>query len=553
MARRGGRRPTKPTPSSRGPSSEEQAAAAEADQRRRKFIDKLEQFEVADLSGNSGRRPSLSAGAGVDMKQLVDAEMYDQTEQQQQSLPSAAAEASSRRRKRRKPKTSQSGSEDVAAAAAAGGGSFAASDSALQVLGGLNEGGIDDAVAAEGRGTAVAALDNNEIMLERIMSRSGSDDGHSSPRPNRRRHSFDGITAIANDMPVEENYDFDDCDLYGDNGEKMQSEDAVQKKQSEIASSDATQQQKRAPLASSGMGKGQFSHSMQNINMDVGSASASAATTRPKNTRAYMDSVYCANDASGDDLEAQMKAYLATSAIPSPDVMPKRSLTQRVKNVFSGRRTTTPTVSPTTQSDGKVNDDTSKRRDSLYTEDEEQALSDYISDAASVTAALELDGAISSKISEAVQRGNPAFTVPLAMVVTLAILLLSIPLVYVPPALSPGSPPAWVPVLSTASLLSSHAFGMLAVFFVFVFDFGQTSIVGRPVGELLEAGSMILWFFLLIPLSLSLHHLCEFRTKQTHHLSRSLSLVGPVTVKSNTPFHGAAMQRPGGHFDLDLL
>ena len=107
--------------------------------------------------------------------------------------------------------------------------------------------------------------------------------------------------------------------------------------------------------------------------------------------------------------------------------------------------------------------------------------------------------------------------------------------------------------LSTASLLSSHAFGMLAVFFVLVFDFRQTSIVGRPVGELLEAGSMILWFFLLIPLSLSLHHLCEFRTKQTHHRSRTLSLVGPVTVKSTAPFHGAAMQRPGGHFDLDLL
>ena len=372
MARRGGRRPTKPTPSSRGASSEEQAAAAEADQRRRKFIDKLEQFEVADLSGNSGRRPSLSAGAGVDMKQLVDAEMYDQTEQQQRSPPSGAS-SSSRRRKRRKPKTSQSGSEDVAAAAAAaaaGGGSFAASDSALQVLGGLNEGGVDDAVAAEGRGTAVAALDNNEIMLERIMSRSGSDDGHSSPRPNRRRHSFDGITAIANDMPEEENYDFDDCDLYGDSGEKMQSEDVVQGKQSEIASSNATQQQKRAPLASSGMEKGQFSHSMQSINMEVdvdgdaskedsskaegrmssdrmaiGSASASAATAWPKNTRAYMDSVYGANDASGDDLEAQMKAYLSTSAIPSLDVMPKRSLTQRVKNVFSGklRRTITPT------------------------------------------------------------------------------------------------------------------------------------------------------------------------------------------------------------------
>ena len=88
--------------------------------------------------------------------------------------------------------------------------------------------------------------------------------------------------------------------------------------------------------------------------------------------------------------------------------------------------------------------------------------------------------------------------------------------------------------LSSASLLSSHAFGMLAVFFVLVFDFGQISVVGRPVGELLEAGSMILWSFLLIPLSLSLHHLCEFRTKQAHHRSRILSLVGPVTVKSYT-------------------
>ena len=107
--------------------------------------------------------------------------------------------------------------------------------------------------------------------------------------------------------------------------------------------------------------------------------------------------------------------------------------------------------------------------------------------------------------------------------------------------------------LSSASLLSSHAFGMLAVFFVLVFDFGQISVVGRPVGELLEAGSMILWSFLLIPLSLSLHHLCEFRTKQAHHRSRILSLVGPVSVKSTTSFHGAAMQRPGGHFDLDLL
>lgn len=106
--------------------------------------------------------------------------------------------------------------------------------------------------------------------------------------------------------------------------------------------------------------------------------------------------------------------------------------------------------------------------------------------------------------------------------------------------------------LSTASLLSSHAFGMLVVFFVLVFDFGQISILGRSVGELVEAGTMILWFCLLIPLSLSLHHLCEYRSKQTHHRSRSLSLVGSVTVNSAAPFHGAAMQRPG-HFELDLL
>ena len=107
--------------------------------------------------------------------------------------------------------------------------------------------------------------------------------------------------------------------------------------------------------------------------------------------------------------------------------------------------------------------------------------------------------------------------------------------------------------LSTASLLSSHALGMLVIFFVLVFDFGQISILGRSVGELVEAGSMIIWFCLLIPLSLSLHSLCEYRKKQTHHRSRSLSLVGSVTVNSTTPFHGAAMQRPGGHFELDLL
>lgn len=106
--------------------------------------------------------------------------------------------------------------------------------------------------------------------------------------------------------------------------------------------------------------------------------------------------------------------------------------------------------------------------------------------------------------------------------------------------------------LSTASLLSSHAFGMLVVFFVLVFDFGQISILGRSVGEIVEASTMILWFCLLIPLSLSLHHLCEYRSKQTHHRSRSLSLVGSVTVNSAAPFHGAAMQRPG-HFELDLL
>ena len=102
--------------------------------------------------------------------------------------------------------------------------------------------------------------------------------------------------------------------------------------------------------------------------------------------------------------------------------------------------------------------------------------------------------------------------------------------------------------LSTASLLSSHALGMLVVFFVLVFDFGQMSILGRSVGELVEAGTMILWFCLLIPLSLSLHHLCEYRSKQTHHRSRSMSF-----VNSAAPFHGAAMQRPGGHFELDLL
>ena len=136
MARRGGRRPNRPTASSREPSPEEQAAAAEADQIRRTSMDKLEQFEVADLSGNSGRRQS--AGAGVDMKQLDDAEMYGQT--QTQSLPPSAAESSSSKwRKRRKPKRSQSGTEGAASATAAYeyDARNAASDSALQVLGRL--------------------------------------------------------------------------------------------------------------------------------------------------------------------------------------------------------------------------------------------------------------------------------------------------------------------------------------------------------------------------------------------------------------------------------
>jgi hypothetical protein len=106
--------------------------------------------------------------------------------------------------------------------------------------------------------------------------------------------------------------------------------------------------------------------------------------------------------------------------------------------------------------------------------------------------------------------------------------------------------------LSTASLVSSHAFGMLVIYFALVFDLWQISIFGRSVGELVEAGSMILWFCLLIPLSLSLHHLCEYRKRQTHHCSQSLSLVGTVTVTSATPFHDAAMRRPG-HFELDLL
>ena len=176
MARRGGRRPNRPTASSSEPSPEEQAAAAEADQIRRTSMDKLEQFEVADLSGNSGRRQS--AGAGVDMKQLDDAEMYDQT-QTQSPPPSAADSSSSKRRKRRKPRRRQSGSEGAAAAAYEYDDRSAASDSALQVLGRLNE-GLDD---AEGRGSAVDALDNNATMLEQIMSsRSGSeDDGHASP------------------------------------------------------------------------------------------------------------------------------------------------------------------------------------------------------------------------------------------------------------------------------------------------------------------------------------------------------------------------------------
>lgn len=147
MARRGGRRPNRPTALSREPSSEEQAAATEADQIRRRSMDRLEQFEVADLSGNSGRRQS--DGAGVDMKQLDDAEMYDQA-QTQSPPPSVADSSSSKRRKRRKPKRRKSGSEGAAAAAYGYDDRSAASDSALQVLGRLNE-GLDDTVAAEGR------------------------------------------------------------------------------------------------------------------------------------------------------------------------------------------------------------------------------------------------------------------------------------------------------------------------------------------------------------------------------------------------------------------
>ena len=539
MARRGGRRSNRPSASSREPSPEEQAAAAEADQIRRTSMDRLEQFEVADLSGNSGRRQS--AGAGVDMKQLDDAEMYDQT--QTQSLPPSAADSSSsKRRKRRKPKRSQSGSEGAASAAAANeyDARHAASDSALQELGRLNE-GLDDAVAAEGRGSAVAALDNNETMLEQIMSsQSGSeDDGHvspqhsagtqstadSTPRPDRRRHSFDGITAIANDMlEGEENYDFDDCDLYGEGGdgdgdgdrtEKNQDQDIVQEKQRKMASS-AAEEQRRASFmesvvldADSAAGKrplrklekNRLATSMQSISMEVDGGEGSMSTmgsvvsannkkasdrtaagstntsdrappTRPQNTRAYMDSVYKTNNQVEDDLEAQMKMHLSVSAIPSTGVMPKRSLTQRVKNMFSGklRRPTTPIV-PQTESRSKNlqhgsktnNNPNNRRQGSLYTEEEEHALSEYINDAASVTAALELEGAISSRISEAVQRGSPAFTVPLTMVVALAILLLALPLVYVPPALSPASPPAWVPVLTIGIPITEYAVQILIV------------------------------------------------------------------------------------------
>ena len=561
MARRGGRRPNRPTASSREPSPEEQAAAAEADQIRRTSMDKLEQFEVADLSGNSGRRQS--AGAGVDMKQLDDAEMYDQT--QTQSLPPSAADSSSsKRRKRRKPKRSQSGSEGAASATAAYeyDARNAASDSALQVLGRLNE-GLDDAVVAEGRGFAVAALDNNETMLEQIMSsQSGSeDDGHvspqhsagtqstadSTPRPDRRRHSFDGVTAIANDLlGGEENYDFDDCDLYGegddgegddgegddgdgDGTENNQDRDIVREKQRKMASS-AAEEQRRASFmesvvldADSAAGKkkpsrklerSRLTTSMQSISMEVdgqgsmstmgivvsasnnkkGSKTTADRTAagitntsdRAPQTRAYMDSVYKTNIQVEDDLEAQMKMHLSVSAIPSTDVMPKRSLTQRVKNMFSGklRRPTTPIV-PQTESRNKtpqhgsetIDSANSRRRGSLYTEEEENALSEYINDAASVAAALELEGAISSRISDTIQRGSPAFTVPLTMVVALAILLLALPLVYVPPALTPASPPAWVPVLTIGIPITEYAVQILIV----VASLAIASAVGSDV------------------------------------------------------------------------
>ena len=184
-----------------------------------------------------------------------------------------------------------------------------------------------------------------------------------------------------------------------------------------------------------------------------------------------MDSVYNSNNQIEGDLEAQMKMHLSVSAIPSTDAMPKRSLTQRVKNMFSGklRRPTTPVV-PQNESRNKtlphgsnINDNAIRRRGSLYTEEEENALSEYIHDAASVAAALELEGAISSTISETVQRGSPAFTAPLTMAVALAILLLALPLVYVPPALSPASPPAWVPVLTIGIPISEYAVQILFV------------------------------------------------------------------------------------------
>jgi hypothetical protein len=507
MARRGGRRPDRPSP--REPSPEEQAAAAEADQVRLESIDRLEQFEVADLSGNSGRRQS--AGAGVDMKQLDVAEMYGQT-QQMQLPPPPAASSPSKRRKRRTP------------------GRNAPSDSALQVLGRLNE-GLDDAVAAEGRGSAVAALDNNEIMLEHIMSsQSGRDDGHASPlpsagmqstadwtvRPDRRRHSFDGIEAIPKDMLEEENYDFDDCDLYGDGGgggdrdrtEKQDEEEVVHEKQQKMTLSAAEQQQKRASFMmesvvlnaestagkrpSGSLGKVPYNTSMQSISMEVDadggstserrtSASRMAASNvnasdqippnRPENTQAYMDSLYSANNQVEDDLETQMKMHLSVSAIPPADVLPKRSLTQRVKNMFRGklRQATTPKVpqtesrNTTPQHGSKTNEFGSRRRGSLYTEEEANALSGYINDATSVAAAVELEGAIATQISEAVQRGNPAFTVPLTMVVALVILLLSLPLVYLPPALTPASPPAWVPVLTIGIPITEFAVQILIV------------------------------------------------------------------------------------------
>ena len=376
-----------------------------------------------------------------------------------------------------------------------------------------------------------------------MSSQSGSeDDGHVSPqhsagtqstadstaRPDRRRHSFDGLTAIANDLlGGEENYDFDDCDLYGEGGdgeggdgdgdgtENNQDRAIVREKQRKKMASSAAEEQRRASFmesvvldADSAAGKrpprklekSRLTTSMQSISMEVDGGQGSMSTMgsvvsasnkkgskttadrtaagstntsdRAPETRAYMDSLYKTNNQVEDDLEAQMKMHLSISAIPSTDVMPKRSLTQRVKNMFSGklRRPMTPIVpqtesrSKTPQYGSETNDGANyRRRGSLYTEEEENALSEYINDAASVAAALELEGAISSRISETVQRGSPAFTVPLTMVVALAILLLALPLVYVPPALTPASPPAWVPVLTIGIPITEYAVQILIV------------------------------------------------------------------------------------------